>query len=101
MQQKKSNVTVSYFVTCSFLFTLFPCLQIISFVTHTFHPTTVSTERRDGVSESTAMSNGTQSPDIVDHRDTPTYWFAVLEIARERGDFEQGACEAKRELGGD
>ena len=32
-----------------------------------------------------------------DHRDEPTYWFAVMEIARERGDFE-GAAEAKREL---
>lgn len=32
-----------------------------------------------------------------DHRDEPTYWFAVLEISRERGDFER-AAEAKREL---
>jgi hypothetical protein len=32
-----------------------------------------------------------------DHRYEPTYWFAVLEIAREQGDFEQ-AAEAKREL---
>ena len=31
------------------------------------------------------------------HLDQPTYWFAVLEIARERGDFEQ-AAEAKRQL---
>lgn len=31
------------------------------------------------------------------HRQEPTYWFAVLEIARERGDFE-GAAEAKRQL---
>ena len=31
------------------------------------------------------------------HRDQPTYWFAVLEIAREQGDFE-GAAEAKRQL---
>lgn len=32
-----------------------------------------------------------------DHRDEPTYWFALLEIAREHGNFEQ-AAEAKREL---
>jgi hypothetical protein len=32
-----------------------------------------------------------------DHQDEPTYWFAVLEIARERGDFER-AAEAKRQL---
>lgn len=32
-----------------------------------------------------------------DYRDEPMYWFATLEIARERGDFEQ-AAEAKREL---
>ena len=32
-----------------------------------------------------------------DHRQNPTFWFAVLEIARERGDFER-AAEAKREL---
>jgi hypothetical protein len=32
-----------------------------------------------------------------DHRDAPTYWFAVLEIARERGDFEW-AAEAQRQL---
>jgi len=31
------------------------------------------------------------------HLDEPTYWFAVLEIARERGDFER-AWEAKRQL---
>jgi hypothetical protein len=31
------------------------------------------------------------------HLDQPTYWFAVLEIARERDDFEQ-AAEAKRNL---
>jgi hypothetical protein len=35
--------------------------------------------------------------DTRDHRDEPTYWFAVLEIARERGDFER-AAEAKRQL---
>lgn len=32
-----------------------------------------------------------------DHRDQPVYWFAVLEIARERGDFDR-AAEAKRQL---
>jgi hypothetical protein len=31
------------------------------------------------------------------HRDEPTYWFAILEIARERGDFER-AADAKRQL---
>jgi hypothetical protein len=30
-------------------------------------------------------------------RDSPTYWFVVLEAARQRGAFEQ-AAEAKREL---
>lgn len=33
----------------------------------------------------------------IDHRNSPTYWFVVLEIARERSDFEQ-AAEAQREL---
>jgi hypothetical protein len=33
----------------------------------------------------------------ADYADEPTYWFAVLEIARERGDFER-AAEAVREL---
>jgi hypothetical protein len=33
----------------------------------------------------------------LDHRKEPTYWFAVLEIAREQFDFEK-AAEAKREL---
>jgi hypothetical protein len=32
-----------------------------------------------------------------DHRQEPTYWFAVMEIARERGDLD-GAAEAKRQL---
>ena len=32
-----------------------------------------------------------------DHRQEPTYWFAILEIAREQGDFEQ-AAEAQRQL---
>ena len=32
-----------------------------------------------------------------DHRQEPTYWFAILEIARERGDFAR-ATEAKQEL---
>ena len=33
-----------------------------------------------------------------DYRAEPTYWFAVLEIARERGDFEK-AAHAKSQLG--
>ncbi|HTU22992.1 MAG TPA: hypothetical protein VMG10_33455 [Gemmataceae bacterium] len=32
-----------------------------------------------------------------DHRNEPTYWFAVLEIARARSDFER-AAEAQQEL---
>jgi hypothetical protein len=36
--------------------------------------------------------------DHRNHRNEPTYWFAVLEIARERGDFEL-AAEAQRQLG--
>lgn len=32
-----------------------------------------------------------------DHRDQPTYWFALLEIARAQGDHET-AAEALREL---
>jgi hypothetical protein len=32
-----------------------------------------------------------------DHHQEPTYWFALLEIARESGDFEN-AAEAKRQL---
>lgn len=32
-----------------------------------------------------------------DYRDEPTFWFASLEVARERGDFER-AAEAKRQL---
>jgi hypothetical protein len=39
----------------------------------------------------------TQPDQTCDYRDAPTYWFAVLEIARERGDFER-AAEAKRQL---
>ena len=35
--------------------------------------------------------------DTIDHRDAPTYWFVVLEIARERGHFER-AAEAQRQL---
>jgi hypothetical protein len=37
------------------------------------------------------------SYDSANHRDQPTYWFAVLEIARERSDFAQ-AAEAQRQL---
>ena len=36
-------------------------------------------------------------PPKRNHRDEPTYWFAVLEIARERGNFEE-AAEAKQQL---
>jgi len=43
------------------------------------------------------MSVEPQTSDTRDHRDEPTYWFAVLEIARERGDFER-ASEAQGEL---
>ncbi len=32
-----------------------------------------------------------------DHRNEPTYWFAVLEIAREKGDFD-GAADAREQL---
>jgi hypothetical protein len=38
--------------------------------------------------------DNTASPN---HKEEPTYWFAVLEIAREQGDFER-AAEAKRQL---
>jgi hypothetical protein len=31
------------------------------------------------------------------YQDEPTYWFAILEIAREKGQFEQ-AAEAQRQL---
>jgi hypothetical protein len=37
------------------------------------------------------------APAPADHREHPTYWFGVLEIARERGDFAR-AAEAQREL---
>ena len=43
------------------------------------------------------MSAKPHTTEARDHRDEPTYWFAVLEIARERGDFEQ-AADAKSEL---
>jgi hypothetical protein len=36
-------------------------------------------------------------PTNTDHRDTTTYWFVVLEIAREQGNFER-AAEAQRQL---
>ena len=35
--------------------------------------------------------------DTSDHTDAPTYWFVILEIARERGDFKR-AAEAQRQL---
>ena len=43
------------------------------------------------------MSVYPHSPKTCNHRDEPTYWFALMEIARKRGDFKQ-AVEAKREL---
>jgi hypothetical protein len=43
------------------------------------------------------MSLNSPDNDPRDHRDSATYWFAVLEIARERGDFER-AAEAQRQL---
>lgn len=38
-----------------------------------------------------------QRTSTTDHRDHPTYWFAILEIARERGDAAQ-ASEARQQL---
>jgi hypothetical protein len=38
-----------------------------------------------------------RKPKPDDHREMPFYWFAVLETARERNDFEQ-AAEAVRQL---
>lgn len=38
-----------------------------------------------------------QANSKIHHRDEPTYWFAVLEIAKEQGDFDS-AAEAQREL---
>lgn len=32
-----------------------------------------------------------------DHQESPTYWFAILEIARSHGNFED-AANAKRQL---
>jgi hypothetical protein len=43
------------------------------------------------------MSINPRNNDPRDHRDEPTYWFAVLEIAREQCDFER-AADAKRQL---
>lgn len=42
------------------------------------------------------MSNNSHN-NSRNHQNEPTYWFAVLEIARERGDFQQ-ADEAKQQL---
>ena len=36
-------------------------------------------------------------PTTRDYRDNPTYWFATLDIARERGDYSR-AADAQREL---
>jgi hypothetical protein len=43
------------------------------------------------------MSVNPQNSEARDHQDEPTYWVAVLEIARERDDFER-AAQANREL---
>ncbi len=43
------------------------------------------------------MSRTALRPSSRDHRDQPTYWFATLEIARERQDHD-AAAEAIREL---
>lgn len=43
------------------------------------------------------MANDTATPPKQDHRESPMYWFAILEIARERGSFEQ-AAEARQQL---
>ena len=37
------------------------------------------------------------TPTPADPIDTPIYWFTILELAIDRGDFEQ-AAEAQREL---
>jgi len=42
-------------------------------------------------------NNPTNPTPTRDYRKEPTYWFAVMEIARERGNFER-AAEAKRAL---
>jgi len=42
-----------------------------------------------------ATTTSTRQPG--NHCDEPTYWFAIMEIARERGDFER-AAQAKSEL---
>jgi hypothetical protein len=43
------------------------------------------------------MPTTTRPPTSGDHCDHPTYWFALLEIAREHHDFEK-AAQAIREL---
>ena len=44
------------------------------------------------------MADRPTRPETRDHRDQPTYWFAVLEIAREQDNYEL-AAEAQRQLG--
>jgi len=43
------------------------------------------------------MSAKANNTDSRSYQAQPTYWFAVLEIARERGDFAE-AAEAKQRL---
>lgn len=43
------------------------------------------------------MTNKRPTSTTRDYRQEPTYWFAILEIAREQGDFER-AADAKRQL---
>ena len=43
------------------------------------------------------MTNKPHDNESRGHQNAPVYWFALMEIARERGNFEQ-AAEAKREL---
>lgn len=47
--------------------------------------------------EGRSVPDDPRSNNQLDHQDAPTYWFAVLEIARERGDFSR-AAEAQRQL---
>jgi hypothetical protein len=43
------------------------------------------------------MTSAKRNAGQRDYRNEPTYWFAVLEIAREQGDFDV-AAEAMRQL---
>jgi hypothetical protein len=50
----------------------------------------------DATSEDTIMPDN-KPEEARNPQQAPTYWFAVLEIARERGDFER-AADAQRQL---